>query len=460
MNKPDLKPGARCTVEVSDLAFQGRGVARIDRLVVFVDGGLPGDTVEIEITRRRQHHLEAKVTELLNPSPSRVTPRCAHFGLCGGCRLQDLAYDKQLEFKASQIRHHLAQIGGIEDPTEIPIIPCEPDYRYRNKMEFTFGKDSAGQLTIGLHPRGKYWDVFDLLECHLPSESFARIVEITRDHFANTANEPYHTMEHTGFLRFLVVREGQNTGQFLVNLVTTAGEVVQPAGWVAALREAVPEITTVVRTINTRRANIAVGDLADIWHGDGTFAEQLGGLDFSLGPLSFFQTNTRQAEKLLAKALEYAALTPEDRVVDLYSGAGAISLFAAQKAGSVTGVELVPEAVTAAKEAADKNGIRNCEFVCADVKDFLKSQDPGGTHYDVVISDPPRAGLHPKVVKYLLKIAPPRIVYVSCNPSTLARDIALLCADRYRLAKVTAVDMFPHTPHIEAVAFLQRVDEK
>jgi len=455
MSKPDLKRGAQLTVEVTDLAFPGRGVAKIDGLVTFVDGGLPGDTVEVEITRRRRRHLEGRVTRILQPSPFRVKPRCLHFGRCGGCRLQDLAYEKQLEFKASQVKNHLLRIGGLKDPGELPIIPCEPNYGYRNKMEFAFGKDSAGRLKIGLHSRGTYWDVFDLQECHLPSPSFARIVEVTRTYFAGTANEPYDPVKHTGFLRFLVIRQGQNTGQLLVNLVTAEGELSDPARWAAALCEAVPGITTVLRTINTGRANVAVGEPTDTWHGAGTFTEQLGGFEFTLGPLSFFQTNTRQAEKLFAQAIQYAKLTPKDRVLDLYSGAGAISLFAAREARAVTGVELFAEAVTAAKEAAVKNNAGNCEFVCSDARAFLKKQVSDAAHYDVVITDPPRVGLHPKVIKRIVELAPPKIVYVSCNPSTLARDLGLLCATRYRLMEITAVDMFPHTPHIEAVALLQ-----
>jgi 23S rRNA (uracil1939-C5)-methyltransferase len=460
MDKIVLKRGTQVTVEVEDLAFQGRGVAKIEGLVVFIDGGLPGDMARIEITRKRRRHLESKVIEILRPSPYRIEPKCAHFGLCGGCRLQDLAYERQLAFKAAQVRNHLVRIGGLDDLGEIPIIPCEPTFGYRNKMEFTFGTDADRQPALGLHPRGKYWEVFDLRECHLPPENFARIVAITRDFFADTAHQPYHPREHTGFLRFLVIRVGQNTGRILINLVTAAGEVDGAANWVAALREAVPEIVSVVHTINNKRANIAVGDLAAIWHGDGTFAERLGDFAYTLGPQSFFQTNTLQAEKLFAKAIEFAGITGEDNVLDLYSGAGAISLLAAKNAKSVTGVELVPEAVTAAREAAASNGVTNCEFICDDARDFMQKQSALGVRYDLVITDPPRAGLHPKVIKRLNELAPPKIVYVSCNPSTLARDLGLFCAGGYRLEDITAVDMFPHTAHIEAVALLRFGEKK
>jgi len=458
MIKGDLKRGARLTVDVTDLAFQGRGIAKYEGIVVFVDGGLPGDTVEVEITRRQRRHLEARVLELLEPSPDRVEARCGHFGICGGCRLQDLAYEKQLAFKATQVRNHLTRIGGMEDWGEIPIIPCEPNFGYRNKMEFAFDRNSAGKLTIGLHPRGRYWEVFDLRECHLPSPSFARLVEVTRRHFAGTPHEPYHVKQHTGFLRFLVIRAGVNTRQLLVNLVTTDGEVTDPAGWVRALREVVPEVTTVVRTVNNRRANIAVGELTDIWYGDGHFAERLGDFEFLMGPLSFFQTNTRQAEKLFTQAIASADPEPTDRVLDLYSGAGAISLFAARNAAMVTGVEVVPEAVAAAKDAALRNGVENCAFVCADARVFLKTQLEKENTFDVVITDPPRAGLHPKVVRRLIELGVPKIAYVSCNPATLARDLGLFCRDRYRLSDIVAVDMFPHTAHIETVAALRLAD--
>lgn len=456
MNNTSLKPGTELTVEVSDLAFQGRGVARVEGLVVFVEGGLPGDTARVEIIRKRRKHIESRILEILRPSPFRVPARCKHFGLCGGCRLQDLAYEQQLAFKATQVRNHLIRVGGLADPGEIPIIPCEPTFGYRNKMEFTFGTDFDRKPALGLHPRGKYWEIFDLEECFLPPESYARIAGITREFFAGTAYEPYHPRQHTGFLRNLVIRIGQNTGQILVNLVTAEGAVQHAEQWVARLCEAVPEIVTVVHTINATRANVAIGDLAEIWYGGGTFTERLADLTFTLGPLSFFQTNTRQAEKLFATALEYAALNGSEHTLDLYSGAGAISLLVARKAGMVTGVELIAEAVEAAKEAARANNIDNCEFVCEDAKDFMKTRAAAEIRYDLAITDPPRAGLHPKVVANLIDLAPPRIVYVSCNPATLARDLGLLQAGGYALQGITAVDMFPHTAHIEAVALLQR----
>ncbi len=448
--------GTRFTAEIADLAFKGRGVANIEGMIAFVDGGLPGDTVLFEILRRKRRHLEGRVVEILTPSSDRVEPRCSHFGFCGGCRLQDLAYEKQIGFKAAQVREQIVRIGNLDDPGEIPIIPCEPTFGYRNKMEFTFGTDREGTSGLGLHPRGEFRDVFDLTECYLPSPSFAKIVEATRRHFDGLTYEPYHPIEHTGFLRFLVVREGRNTGEILVNLVTAEGIVDNPEQWVAAIRKAAPEIVTVVHTINSLRANVAVGELQDVWYGDGTFTEILAGLKFTLGPLSFFQTNTRQAEILFATAMEYTALTKDDRVLDLYSGAGAISLQAARRAGSVTGVELVPEAVRAATEAATQNGIENCEFVCADSLESMKAEVAAGHTYDIVLVDPPRAGLHPKVIKRLAEMAPDRIVYVSCNPGTLARDLGLLAEHSYALEKITAVDMFPHTAHIEAVALLRR----
>ncbi len=457
MNMVPLQPGMELTVEVSDLAFQGRGVAHHEGLVVFVDGGLPGDTARIEIIRKRRRHVESRVLKILQPSPYRIPPRCRHFGLCGGCRLQDMAYEQQLAFKAEQVRNHLIRVGGLADPGEIPIIPCEPTFGYRNKMEFTFGTDFDRNPALGLHPRGKYWEVFDLEECFLPPESFARIAGITREFFADSGYESYHPRQHTGFLRNLVLRIGQNTGQILVNLVTAEGTVQSAGEWVARLREAVPEIVTVAHTINATRANIAVGDLAEIWYGGGTFTERLADLMFTLGPRSFFQTNARQAEKLFARALEYAALNGSERVLDLYSGAGAISLLMARRAGAVTGVELVAEAVEAAIEAAGANGIGNCEFICDDTKDFMKKQAAAGARYDLAITDPPRAGLHPKVVDHLIELAPPRIIYVSCNPATLARDLGLFQAGGYALQGITAVDMFPHTAHVEAVALLQRV---
>ncbi len=454
MNATLPKPGDTITVPITDLAFQGRGIGDHDGMVVFVDGGLPGDVVEARVFKRKRRHLEAVVTEVKEPSPDRIPASCRHFGHCGGCKLQHLRYEKQLAFKAEQLRNHLIRLGGLPDPGPVTILPCPDIFGYRNKMEFAFGQDTEKNNAVGLHPRGRYWQVFDLQECYLPPPEFAEIVEVTRSFFASTPYEPYHSRHRTGFLRFLVVRIGQATGEILVNLVTTAGELSEGNQWAEQLVDHIPSIKTVLRTINDTPAQIAVGEMADIWIGDETFTEQLSGLTFTLGPTSFFQTNTRQAEQLFRTALEFAECSPDDAVLDLYSGAGAISLLVAQSVKRVTGVEIVSEAVRAARETAKANGINICTFICRDAKNYLQECLDNGSTFDLVITDPPRAGLHPKVVKRLCALQVPKLVYVSCNPATLARDLQMLCESVYSLDRIIAVDMFPHTAHIEVVARL------
>ncbi len=441
-------------MDITDLAFQGRGIGDHDGMVVFVDGGLPGDTVEARIFKRRRQHLEAAVTKVLTPSPDRIPAVCRHFGHCGGCKLQHLEYERQLAFKADQVRNHVTRIGGLPDPGKIPIISCPDIYNYRNKMEFAFGQDAEKNNALGLHPRGRYWQVFDLQECHLPPPEFARIVELTRDFFSALPYQPYHSRRRTGFLRFLVVRVGQATGEIMVNLITTEGELPEGIPWAEQLCGHIPSIKTVMRTINDTPAQIAVGEQADIWVGNGTFTEKLGGLTFTIGPESFFQTNTRQAERLFQTALDFADCSADDSVLDLYSGAGAISLLIAQSTRQVTGVEIVPEAVRAAQETAEKNGIANGEFLCQDAKGFLQECLENDRTFDLIITDPPRAGLHPKVIKRLCALKSPKLVYVSCNPATLARDLQFLCESAYALDRIVAVDMFPHTAHVEVVTRL------
>ncbi|GAB4328112.1 MAG: 23S rRNA (uracil(1939)-C(5))-methyltransferase RlmD [Candidatus Zixiibacteriota bacterium] len=446
-------------MHIDDWGDKGKGIGRYGRLVVLTDRGLPGDTVRARIVDRRRRHLVAEVEEIVQPSPDRVEPRCKHFGICGGCRLQDLAYARQVETKVRHLREQIRRIGKIETVPDIEVIPFEPPFRYRNKMEFSFGGESGKRLTLGLHPRNNYRDAFALEECWIADERAAQVVSALREHFASGDEEPYDPVEHTGFLRFVVVRVGVHTDDVLVNLVTADRPWPRANEFGPTLQEHCPFVTTALWTVNDSRANIATGEQRTVWFGPGVLHDRLGPYEFEIAPTGFFQTNTRQAEKLFETAVRWAAPSGDEDVLDLYCGVGSISLFLSQRARHVVGVELHAESVAAAKRNAERNHVDNCEFIAADALDYLRERTLDGGALPNVVIDPPRAGLHPKAVKTLCRCGPPTITYVSCNPGNLARDLELM-KGVYRLNRLAAVDMFPHTPHIEAVAHLIRVETR
>ncbi len=446
-------------LHIDDWGDKGKGIARYGRMVVLTDRGLPGDTVRARIVDRRRRHLVAEIEEILRPSPDRVEARCRHFGLCGGCRLQDLDYSKQVETKVEHIRQQIRRIGKIDAIPDIDVIPYEPPYRYRNKMEFSFGGEAGSGLVLGLHPRNNYRDAFALEECWIADERAAQVVQAVQSFFAAGAEEPYDPVEHTGFLRFVVVRVGVHTGDVLVNLVTSDRPWLRADEFGTALKFACPFVTTALWTVNDSRANIATGEQRTIWFGPGVFHDRLGPYEFEIAPTGFFQTNTRQAEHLFEKAVQWAAPAGDEEILDLYCGVGSISLFLSQRARHVVGVELHEESVAAAKRNAERNNVTNCEFIAADALDYLRERAADDRTLPNVVVDPPRAGLHPKAVKTLCRCGPPTITYVSCNPGNLARDLDLM-KGVYGLNRLAAVDMFPHTPHIEAVAYLIRTESR
>ena len=438
---------------IEDWGDHGRGIGRAGRMVVLTDRGLPGDQISARIVKRRSHHLEAKLESILVPSAHRVEPRCAHFGVCGGCRLQDLDYARQVADKVRHVADQLQRIGGLQSLPEIEAISCDPPYGYRNKMEFSFGGARAQKISLGLHAQNNYSDSFDLNECWITDARAGEIVRTVREFFSSGALAAYDPVAHTGYLRFLVVRFGVHTGDVLVNLVTADGPWPAAVEFGEHLRQKCPFVTTALWTVNKTRANVAFGEVDRVFFGPGVLHEQLGPFTFEIAPTGFFQTNTRNAEKLFGKVVEWIAGTGE-RVLDLYSGAGAISLFLSQAAAEVTGVEVHADSVAAAIRNAERNGVTNCRFVCADTLDHLRALPPEEIRSSCIVLDPPRAGLHPKIVKLLLQSKSARIVYVSCNPAALARDLAVL-QEGYGLTRMAAVDMFPHTPHVEAVALLE-----
>ena len=471
-------------LEISDLAYGGKSLAKLDGLVVLIKGGvgvepptasgIPGDIVKVEIIKRKINFAEAKIIEIVKESDLRTKPVCSHFGVCGGCSWQDLKYEEQLKFKTKQVKESLKHIGGFSDFPIQEALGSDEIFYYRNKMEYAFAPgmnrtvhtagmnhmvhtpDPEQSLILGLHPRGRFDKVFDLKECFLQSEKANQIVDFVRGFAKEKRLTPYDYKKRSGFLRFLTIREGKNTGMTMVNLVTNKGEFPFKDEFSSKLLSNFPFVKSIFRNINSKLANIAVGEEEELLGGDRTITEKLGTFKFEISSNSFFQTNTHQAERLYETVLNMADLQGDESVLDLYCGTGTISIFLSQKAKRVVGVESVEESVKNAQRNAELNGVTNCEFVCGEVKKVLAKLVDDKEIPDLVVVDPPRAGLHKHVVKSLLNMRAPKIIYVSCNPSTLARDLKILCEDCYELERVQPIDMFPHTYHIETVVKLIR----
>ena len=451
------KRGERLSLTIDDLAFGGEGVGRADGYVVFVPGGIPGDRVRVRLDQARSRFGRGLIEEIEVPSPHRVPAPCPYFGRCGGCRLQHVAYAAQLAFMAKQVADVLERVGGLEGVELRPILGAEAIYGYRNKMEFTVAPRAGGEgVDVGLHEADRYDSVLDMERCLIQSDAMNALLDESRRFFAERGFSAYEQKTGEGLLRFLMLRDGRRTGEAMVNVVTSAPAVSELAPLVARVQARAPGTSSVVMNVNPKKASVAVGVEEHLLGGRDHIRERIGGLTFQISANSFFQTNTVQAERLFELVLTAAALEGGETVIDLYSGTGAISLLLAQRCRWVYGVELAQAAVDDAGVNADANGIANCTFLAGEVRFVLPSLIAKGVTADVVVADPPRAGFHPKALDALATLAPARIVYVSCNPATLARDLGELVRRGYRVEWVQPVDMFPHTPHIEAVARLAR----
>jgi 23S rRNA (uracil1939-C5)-methyltransferase len=484
MDVQNLKRDARLELDIQSLALGGSGVGRVDQLVVFVPGAYPGERVRARVVKRRSHWIEAALEAVERPSPDRVSAPCRHFvsAECGGCRAQDYAYPAQVAAKTRQVEETLARVGGLAGVPVADTVPSPDTLRYRNKMEFSFHPGPDGAALLGLHRRDRFDEVFDLAECWIASELTNRIVATTRA-FARAAGWPaYHARRHTGIARFLVVRHLPTTNQAGVHLVAARDGLAGVERWAAEVAALDPAVKSIVLSTNDGRANVAFGTGERVLFGARTIEERLLGLTFEAGPNAFLQTNSRQAEALYTAAIEEAGLTGTETVLDLYCGAGTISLALARHAAQVVGVETIEAAIADARANAQKNGVTNARFACGDaravlrvwaktragkttgpdaerVKDAKAPRDPAAYEPvapDVVVVDPPRAGLHERVIERVCELAPARVVYVSCNPGTLARDLALFAKGGYATTRVRPFDMFPHTPHVECVARLDR----
>ncbi len=478
-----MKKGDRVELDISGYAFEGKGVAKIvkevhstdesdsKKFVVFVEGTYPGDKVIAGIGKIRKSYAEAKIKEILFASPLRTTASCEHYGVCGGCKSQDLLYEQQVKFKAEQVKDIFERLGGLKDFEMLPIVSSDKTFFYRNKLEFSFADKrwlSENEISsmqevvdrnfaLGFHIPGLYDKVLNINKCWLQSEASNKILNFTRSFFKEKNISIYSTKTHEGFLRNLVVKQSQKTNDLMVNLVVYEENEKLLDQYKNELLDAVPEISTIVFNFSKKMANVAVGDYEIISHGNGFIYDYIGNKKYRISANSFFQTNTLQAEKLYDVAAEFADFSGNEIVYDLYSGAGTIPIYISQKVKQIYGFESVEPAIKDAQINCELNKVENYKPFLADLnKSFLPIiHENSLPHPQIIITDPPRSGMHPKTVADILSLRPNKIVYVRCNPATQARDIKLLCDGGYGFIKAKPVDMFPHTYHIENVALLE-----
>jgi 23S rRNA (uracil1939-C5)-methyltransferase len=440
-------------LRIDSLAYGGNGVARLNGFVVFVRRGLPGDTVRARVTKVKRSHAEATALEVVEAGAPRVEAPCAHFPACGGCRFQDLAYEAQLEAKATQVADALARIGKLSGFELEPALPAESLFHYRNKLEYSFTATPTG-VGLGFHKAGRWDEVLDVERCWLTTDLGNAVRNAVRAWANDEGLVAFDQETQEGYLRHLVVREGRNTGQALVVLVTAPGALSEES-FVSALRR-FPEVRSIHWAVNDTPAEVT-NLPTKLLSGEEAIEEEILGLRFRVRPNAFLQTNTAMAEQLYRLAIEYAGLTGEETVYDLYCGTGTIGLSMAGNALTVWGIEASEESVACAVENAELNGIANTAFFAGDVAGDVEELRGRAGPPDLVVVDPPRAGLVGKALTRVAGLEAQRLVYVSCNPTTLAGNAKVLVGEfDYRLERVRPVDMFPHTPHVESVSLLER----
>lgn len=464
-------------VTITDVAAEGKSLARIDDMVVFVPFAVPGDVVDLQVRKKKHSYCEAEVIRFREYSKVRATPMCSHFGVCGGCKWQNLPYEEQLKAKQRQVQDQLRRIGKVELPEFRPIMGSVKISEYRNKLEFGCANrrwrtkeeisedtvfDAASNNAVGFHITGSFDKILPIEKCWLMDDLHNRIRNEIRDYATGTGMTFFDLRAQKGLLRDIIIRNS-NSGEWMVIIqfhYDEEGDDERAKALLQHLADKFPEITSLMY-LDNQKCNDTIGDQEIItFRGNDHIFEQMEELKFKVGPKSFYQTNTEQAYHLYSVAREFAALTGDELVYDLYTGTGTIANFVARNARKVIGIEYVPEAIEDAKINSEINGITNTLFFAGDMKDIL-NDDFIASHGrpDVIITDPPRAGMHADVVNTILRAAPRRIVYVSCNPATQARDLAALDAD-YKVMAVQPVDMFPHTPHVENVVLLERRAER
>ena len=449
---------------------KGIAIGRTDEgKTVLVSGAVPGDLVNARVKKSKSNYFEAEAIEILEKSPFRVEPKCVHFGVCGGCKWQNLSYEKQLEIKQDEVFNNIKRIGGLENFETLPILGSDEQYFYRNKMEFSFSnarwlthyeisseENFGNRDALGFHIPGMWSKILDLKECWLQEDPSNALRLAVKSYAVKNGLEFFDVKAQTGFLRTMMLRQN-SAGEWMVLFQLFREEKENRTQLFDFLLSEFPQIKTLLFCINSKQNDSIYDQDVQTYYGEGFLMEEMDGLKFKIGPKSFFQTNYKQALELYRKTLEFADLKGDEVVYDLYTGTGTIAQYVARNAKQVIGIESVPEAIDAAKEHAALNGLTNTTFYCGDMKnvfndEFLENHPKA----DVLITDPPRDGMHQKVVEQILKLAPEKIVYVSCNSATQARDLALM-KEQYRLIKILPVDMFPQTHHVENIALLVRI---
>jgi 23S rRNA (uracil1939-C5)-methyltransferase len=454
-------------LEITSMASDGRGIARFDNLVVFVEGAVSGDIADVQVFRKKSGYREASVLKFHKQSDKRTEPVCKHYGLCGGCTWQNLKYTEQLIHKEKTVLDALQRIGKIELNGVSPIMGAPEMFSYRNKMEYTFSasrwlevselQENDGPIdkrALGFHIPGRFDKILPIEKCYLQDDTANRIRNFVRDYAFEAGFTFYHPRSHEGFLRNLMLRNTRSGNWMVVFSATEDNEALHTM--MAAVRDNFPMVTSLMYAVNTKKNDVWYDLDVKLFYGQAYIEEQMEGLRFRIGPKSFYQTNPEQAERLYGKVREMAQLSGNERVYDLYTGTGTIALFLARNAGFVTGVEYVEAAVEDARINATENGISNVQFFAGDMKDVLTASffETHGSP-DVIVADPPRAGMHPDVCARIAESGATKVVYVSCNPSTQARDLALLDSV-YAVEQVQPVDMFPQTTHVENIVLLRK----
>lgn len=450
-----IKKNDRQTVYIEDLTHDGNGVAKIDGYPLFIQGALPGETAEIHVMKTLKNYGFAKVVNILEKSPDRVEAPCVYFSQCGGCQLQHLSYEGQLKWKQNMVANVMKRLGKIDAPV-LPVKGMEEPWHYRNKSQIPFAQNEESQIVAGFY-KTKSHSIVDMERCLIQTGEADVVMADLKRELEILGVRPYDEKSHQGMLRHVVVRKGRATGEVMVVLVTKSKKFLQASAAIEKIRALIPNVTSIVQNVNGEKTNVIFGnDTFTLW-GKDTIEDTIGNVRFEISARSFYQVNPVQTEVLYKQALDYAQLTGDERVIDAYCGIGSISLFLAQKAGHVMGVEIVEQAIEDAKRNAALNGFTNTYFEAGPAEEVIPRWYKEGKEADVLVVDPPRKGCDEALLNTIIEQKPKRVVYVSCNPATLARDLRILEDGGYKTKEVQPVDMFPHTTHCEAVAWLELI---
>ena len=440
-------------IDITGMGSEGEGIGKIDGFTVFIQGAITGEKVNAKIIKLSKNYAIGKLLEIITLSDNRIEPVCGIYKRCGGCQLQHMSYEGQLAFKRNKVRDALERIGGLKNIEVMPVIGMKEPIRYRNKVQLPVG--GTARPVIGFYsPRSH--DIIDLNKCYIQNEAADKVVMLTREWMERYSIKAYDEASHSGLIRHIMVRQAYRTGETMVVLVTNGWNIPNVEEFISSIRGNIENLAGILQNINTKKANVILGQENILLWGRETITDYIGRFKFNISPHSFFQVNPQQTEVLYSKVLEFASLTGKETVFDAYCGTGTISLFLADKAKKVYGVEIIPQAIENARENAKLNGITNAEFIAGEAEKVIPELINKGIRADVVVVDPPRKGCEESLLHAIGDMAPERIVYVSCDPATLARDLAILVKLGYYVKEVQPVDMFPQTVHVETIIMMTK----